>query len=126
MLETTSSGPVRPMNDFTVVVLEGAFAAGVAATLGILGAARKLAPRLGVPVPQWRLASVAGVALALQEGMSVRTDRLADGPAAVQAVWIVPGLGLDSPKAVQAQLGGDDAKAAAEALRWPTPFRGRC
>ena len=117
MLQTSSTTPVQPLSDFMVVVLEGAFAASVAATLGILGAARKLAPRLGVPVPTWRLASVPDGPVALQDGMSVDTGRLAQEPGAGHSVWIVPGLGLDSPKAVQSRLARDDAKAAAESLR---------
>lgn len=105
------------MNDFTVLVLEGAFAASVAATVGILGAARKLAPRLGVPVPSWRLASVPGGTLALQDGMCVSTGRLADLAGADGSIWIVPGLGLDSPKAIQQCFGRADSKAVIEAVR---------
>lgn len=117
MLQATSTEPVQPMNDFTVLVLEGAFAASVAATVGILSPARKLAARLGVPVPSWRLASVPGGTLPLQDGMSVSTGRLADRTCIDASMWIVPGLGLDSPKAIQQRLGRDDAKAAVDAVR---------
>jgi transcriptional regulator GlxA family with amidase domain len=105
------------MIDFTVLVLEGAYSASVAATLNMLSAARKLAPRLGVPAPNWRLVSVSGGTLPLQDGMSVSTSRLGDLTAAERATWIVPGLGLDSPKAIQGRLGRDDAKAAIDAIR---------
>ena len=104
------------MNDFTVVVLEGAFAAGVAATLSILGAARKLAPGLGVPVPHWRLASVPGGALALQGGMTIMTERLDDRDAVDASTWIVPGLGLDSPRSIQQGLAHADTQVAVEAV----------
>ena len=67
MLQATATGPDQPMNDFTVVVLEGAFGASVAATIGILSAARKLAARLGVPAPNWRVTSVSGGKIDLQD-----------------------------------------------------------
>jgi transcriptional regulator GlxA family with amidase domain len=105
------------MNDFTVLVLEGAYAASVAATVSILGAARKLAPRLGVPVPSWRLVSVPGGAVALQDGLSVSTDRLADATQADGSCWIVPGLGLDSPRAIKQCLGAEHAQVAVDAIR---------
>ena len=117
MLQATAAGPDQPMNDFTVVVLEGAFGASVAATIGILSAARKLAARLGVPVPNWRLTSVSGGNIDLQDGMSVSTVRLADLVKAERAMWIIPGLGLDSRNAIQGRLGHDDAKAVVDALR---------
>ncbi len=113
------------MNDFTVVVLDGAFAASVAVTLAVLGTARKLAPRLGVPVPRWRVASVAGGVVALQEGLHVDTGRLADAPRDDASLWIVPGLGLDSPRAIRERLGRDDARAAVEALRGHARAGGR-
>ena len=117
MLQVTSVGPAQPMNDFTILVLEGAFAASVAATVSILSAARKLAPRLGVPVPSWRLASVHGGTVVLQDGMSASTGRLADRTGVDASVWIVPGLGLDSPKAIQQYLCRDDAKSAVDSVR---------
>jgi len=116
VLQATSAGPVQPINDFTILVLEGAFAASVAATVSILSAARKLAPRLGAPVPSWRLVSVPGGALALQDGMSIGTGRLADRPGDDASMWVVPGLGLPSPKAVRQWLDRDDAKAAVDAV----------
>jgi transcriptional regulator GlxA family with amidase domain len=117
VLKATSAVQVQPMIDFTVVVLEGAFSASVAVTLNILSAARKLAPRLSLPAPNWRLVSVPGGTLPLQDGLSVSTSRLGDLTDADRATWIVPGLGLDSPRAIQGRLGRDDAKAAVDAVR---------
>ncbi|MFP8780166.1 GlxA family transcriptional regulator [Hydrogenophaga sp. RWCD_12] len=105
------------MNDFTVLVLEGAFASSVAATVNILSAARKLAPRLGVPVPSWRMSSVRGGTLALQDGMSVDTERLDDQNGEDGSLWIVPGLGLDSPKAIHQFFAQADTKRAVDAIR---------
>lgn len=116
-MKATSTGQVQPVTDFTVLVLEGAFAASVASTVSILSAARKLAPRLGVPVPGWRLASVPGGTLALQDGMSVSTGRIGDRAGGDGSIWIVPGLGLDSPKAIHQCLGRPDTVAAVEAIR---------
>ncbi|OYU42887.1 MAG: AraC family transcriptional regulator, partial [Burkholderiales bacterium PBB4] len=105
------------MSDFTVLVMEGAFAASVAATVSILSAASKLAPKLGVPVPSWRLASVQGGVLALQDGLSVSTVRLSDRADADQSLWIIPGLGLDSSSAIRACFGREHTRLAVDALR---------
>lgn len=105
------------MSDFTVLVLEGAFAASVAATVSILSAASKLAPKLGVPVPSWRLASVQGGTLALQDGLSVSTVRLADRADVDGSLWIVPGLGLDSSWAIRQCFGREDTQLAVDAVR---------
>jgi len=48
------------MRDFTVLVLESAYPTSVAATLGILGAAKTLAPRLGLAPPSWQVFSMDG------------------------------------------------------------------
>jgi transcriptional regulator GlxA family with amidase domain len=117
VLKATSAVQVRPVIDFTVVVLEGAFSASVAATLNILSAARKLAPRLGVPAPNWRLVSIPGGNLPLQDGMSVGTSRLGDLTDADRETWIVPGLSLDSPRSIQQRFERDDAKAVVDAVR---------
>lgn len=105
------------MNDFTIFVFEGAFATSVASTVNMLSTARKLAPTFGVPAPTWRLVSIRGGSLPLQEGMSVETERF-DGPAVGDgSVWIVPGLGLDSGTAISRFLEHADTIAIAEAMR---------
>lgn len=103
--------------DFTVLVPEGAFAASVAMTVSILSAARKLASRLGVPAPSWRVASVQGGTVALQDGMNICTERLDNQSIEDVSLWIVPGLGLDSPKAIQQFLALENTISAINALQ---------
>lgn len=105
------------MRDFTVLTLEGAYSTSVAATLGILGAAKNLAPRLGVAPPTWELFSMEGGTLALQDGFSTSTSRLPRRSPTDKSVWIVPGLGLDSPKAIKQRFELADACSAAAAVR---------
>jgi transcriptional regulator GlxA family with amidase domain len=103
------------MVDFTLLVLPGAFASSVAASLDLLRAAAAVAPRLKVPAPRWRVVAPQAGPVALGNGMSVPADALprrADG-----SLWIVPGLGTESPKAIAMRLAQDDAQRAAQALR---------
>jgi transcriptional regulator GlxA family with amidase domain len=105
------------MPDFTILALEGAYATSVAATLGILAAARTLAPRVGAPAPTWRLVAVDGGTVALQDGISVSAAKLPRRAAGDRSMWIVPGLGLNSPRAVRERFEQVDAKAAVTAVR---------
>jgi transcriptional regulator GlxA family with amidase domain len=106
------------MHDFTVLVLPGAFASSVAASLDILGAAASVAPRLKLPPPRWRLVSPAGGLVELGNGMSVPSAPLPRRPSrADRSVWIVPGLGTESLQALGERLALPDARRAAEAIR---------
>lgn len=105
------------MYDFTVLLLPGAFASSVAATLDILGAAATAAPRLRLSPPKWRVVSPAAGAVPLGNGMSLRAQALPRRAGADKSVWIVPGLGTESLGALQARLAGADALRAAEAIR---------
>jgi transcriptional regulator GlxA family with amidase domain len=106
------------MFDFTVLVLEGAYPTSVAATLDMLAAAAALAPRVGAPLPRWRVCSVSGGALALQSGITLQTrplplPRRARGE---QSVWVVPGLGWRPELSPRQRLEQPDAVAAARAI----------
>ncbi len=106
------------MYDFTILVLQGAYSSSVAASLDILAAAAAMAPRHGVSPPTWRVCSVDGGTVALQSGISVHTSRLPRRPAATDtSVWVVPGLGLNTPTAIARRFAMDDAAAAIAALR---------
>lgn len=105
------------MYDFTILVLQGAYSSSVAATLDILTAAAAMAPRHGVAPPAWRVCSVDGGSVALQSGISVQTSRLPRRPAGMDtSVWVVPGLGLNTPSAIARRFAMDDALAAIAAL----------
>jgi transcriptional regulator GlxA family with amidase domain len=110
------------MRDFTVLVLDGAYASSVTVTLDILRAAVVLAPRAGVAAPQWRLvspgpAAPANESVRLQGEVAVMTARIARMPRNDGSTWIVPGLGLGRPEDLAARLSRDDARQAAELLR---------
>jgi transcriptional regulator GlxA family with amidase domain len=100
------------MQDFTVLVVEGAHASGVALTRDLLAAAAALAPRVGVPAPRWRLCSLAGGLVPLGGGMGIATTRLPRRAANDRSLWIVPGLGATTPDLVTARLAQPDAQEA--------------
>ena len=105
------------MHDFTVLVLPGAHASGVAVTLDILQAAALLAPRAKAPRPRWRVLSPDGASVALSAGLRLDAAPL---PARVRtdaSTWIVPGLGTDNPAVIEQRLAHDDARRAIAALR---------
>lgn len=115
----TCFGPFRPpttLTDFTILVLPGAFSASVAATLDILRAAAAMAPRLRQPIPTWRVLSVTAGPVSLGSGMLVQAAALPRRARADRSTWIVPGLGLDTPRAIAAAMAGADAQSAAKAL----------
>lgn len=104
------------MNDFTVLLLPGAFASSVALTLDILSAAAALAAGAGCARPRWRVLSTVD-SVALGQGMHVAAALLPKTARADGAVWVVPGLGLESPGAIAALLARPDAQRAVKALR---------
>ena len=103
------------MHDFTLLVLPGAFASSVAASIDMLRAAQSVAPRLKVAAPRWRVVSPQAGDVTLGNGMRVQADALPRR--ADRSLWIVPGLGTESPKAIAARLAQDDAQLAVQALR---------
>jgi transcriptional regulator GlxA family with amidase domain len=105
------------MLDFTVLVLEGAYATSVAVTLDLLGAAAALAPRLKLATPTWRVVSPAGGMVALQGGVSVATQRLAARASQDRSRWIIPGLGLNDARALHDRFERDDARQAIAAMQ---------
>lgn len=105
------------MHDFTVLVLQGAYASSVAITRDMLAAATALAGRAGVAAPRWRLCSIEGGLVTLQGGMSVDTCRLPTRSRQDRSVWIVPGLGLESSGAIAQRFAHSDVEQAIAGLR---------
>jgi len=105
------------MRDFTVLVLPGAYATGVAVTLDVLQAAAALAPRLELPRPTWRVVAPTGAGVPLSSGLQCEAAAMPARSRADASTWIVPGLGMDRPAALAARLASDDAKRAIAALR---------
>ncbi|MBI5255932.1 MAG: helix-turn-helix domain-containing protein [Burkholderiales bacterium] len=105
------------MFDFTVLLLPGAYASSVAVTLDMLAAATRLAPRLDLPTPRWRVLGVGGVPVALGGGLAAQARALPRTVRDDGAIWVVPGLGLESAGHARERLLQPDAQAAARALR---------
>ncbi len=104
------------MIDFTVLVLEGAFASSVALSLDVLASAARMAGHYAVAPPRWRVASVSGGPVALSNGLQVPTQRLPQRATADASVWIVPGLGINTPAGLSTRLEQADAVVAARAI----------
>lgn len=107
------------MNDFTILVLPGAYATSVAVTLDSLNAAAAVAPRFKVARPTWRLVSPHGGAVPLSSGLSIEaapmsmTRKMRPDP----STWIVPGLGIESVGDVAERLASKDAQRAIQAVK---------
>lgn len=99
------------MHDFTVVVLEDAYPSGVAVTVDMLVAAAALARRSGTAAPRWRICSLAGGPLRLQNGLTVQTDRLPVRTRDDHSTWVLPGLGLPTPAEISRRLQHADTMA---------------
>lgn len=110
--DMTVSGRFPTMTDFTLLVLEGAFASGVAAAVDILTTAGTIAVRMGRTAPAWRLCSVTGGTVRLQNGLRIDTEPLPEPGTADRSLWIIPGLATDTPSRVDARLTQPDARTA--------------
>lgn len=105
------------MHDFTILVLPGAFASGVAATLDMLAVAASIAPRLKLGTPAWRVVSPTRGPVALTGGVTVSAQGLPARGRADRSTWIVPGLATHSAPQVAQRLALPDAARAVAALR---------
>ena len=105
------------MHDFTVLVLEGAYASSVALTQDMLATAASLAARARVPAPRWRVCSLDGGSVALQGGLSIQTTRLPARSRDDRSTWVLPGLGMGTPALLAQRLAREDLQRAATALQ---------
>ncbi len=113
------------MTDFTILLLPGAYASSVAATLDVLQAASALAPRLKLARPTWRVLSASGGSVPLSSGMQVETSALPKRHGPDAGTWIIPGLGLDSPGAIIQGLASADAQRLVRAVATHAALGGR-
>lgn len=104
------------MNDFTVLVLHGAFPSSVALTLDILSAAAALAERAGCARPRWRVVS-SEPTVALSQSMRIDAKVLPKTARADGSIWLIPGLGLERPRALMSRFVQPDAQRAIKALQ---------
>ena len=102
------------MEDFTILVAQGAFATAVAATLDLLSTAALIAPRLKLPPPTWRVRALGEGPVRLSNGLSLEARPLTRGSKPDTSTWVIPGLATNTPAAVDARLlQADMAKAVA-------------
>jgi transcriptional regulator GlxA family with amidase domain len=113
------------MRDFTLLLLPGTFATGVAASLDVLQAAAALAPRMKLARPTWRVLSASGGPVPLSSGLTVDTAALPKRYRPDAATWVVPGLGLDNPHALDAGLATADAQRVIQAVAAHAAHGGR-
>jgi transcriptional regulator GlxA family with amidase domain len=104
------------MFDFSIIVLEGAFASSVSSTLDILESASKLAPSAAAVSPRWRVLSPNGGSVRLSSGVNLATQKMATRARTDESVWIIPGLGIDQFDSLIARLEKPDARLAANAI----------
>jgi transcriptional regulator GlxA family with amidase domain len=104
------------MFDFSIIVLEGAFASSVSSTLDILESCAKLAARAAAVSPRWRVLSPNGGNVCLSSGVILETQKMATRATSDKSVWIVPGLGIDQFDGLIARLEKPDALLAAKAI----------
>ena len=107
------------MHDFTILVLQGAYASSVSITLDMLAATQVLSVQLNKPAPRWRVCIVGGATACLSNGMTIAGQQLKPSTSrsnSDKSIWVVPSLGLSSPEALHSFLTKPDALQAAKAL----------
>lgn len=104
------------MIDFTILALPGAFPSSVALTLDILSTAASLAKGVGCAEPRWRVVSTAST-VRLNHGMKIDAKILPKAARADRSTWVIPGLGLESSRAIMNRFGQPDALRAIAALQ---------
>ncbi|GKS91483.1 helix-turn-helix domain-containing protein [Acidovorax sp. SUPP2539] len=105
------------MQDFTILVVPGAYATSVAVTQNMLQATAALAPRLKLPQPRWRVVSPDGGPVPLSGGLVIETVRMPMRASADASTWIVPGLGVESPLDMVSRFSNQACVKAASSLR---------
>jgi transcriptional regulator GlxA family with amidase domain len=105
------------MHDFTILLLPGAYASSVALTLDMLGTAARLAPRLKLPRPTWRVLSPDGGDVPLSNSLQIKSSAMPRRSRADASTWVIPGLGLDRVADIGERLARADAVRAIDALR---------
>jgi transcriptional regulator GlxA family with amidase domain len=104
------------MNDFTILILNQAFSSNVALTLDVLSTAALMAKQLGVVQPRWRVVSERGGIAVMSNGLQLVTEKLPQRASNDKSVWIIPGMGVDSPRSAADRMQEPDALWAAKAI----------
>ena len=104
------------MNDFKIVVVEGAFASSVALTLDILSTAAILAKRLGIAAPRWQVCGLSTDRVPLGQGMHIFLQPLVTD-ADDRSCWIIPGIGIADVALIEQRLQQPDITSLVPALQ---------
>lgn len=107
---------IYAMADLTVVVLAGAYASAVGATVDLLRAQAVLGPQVHSRPLTWRVCSVGGGDVELSGGLRVDTAVLPAPRGRDRSTWVLPGLGTESAEALDRRLDGDDIAVVAGRL----------
>ena len=105
------------MNDFQIIVVDGAFPSSVALSRDLLATASAIAKKAGVATPSWEIYSLDGKQTALQGGFSIETKRLPKARQGNRGIWVIPGLGINDPTTLNARLQRDDAVGLIRRIR---------
>lgn len=111
--------------DFTLFAVDRAWGTAVAASVDILAAASRLAPRLGAVTPRWRVCSLSSSAVTLQGGLSIAATHLQRPSPRDRSLWIVPGLGIDDGATLSARLDDEDLVRLAAGVQQHVAHGGR-
>jgi transcriptional regulator GlxA family with amidase domain len=104
------------MHDFTILILNQAFASNVALSVDILSTAALMAKQLGMAQPRWRVVSEKGGLIALSNGLQLATEKLPHRVHNDKSVWIIPGMGVNGLNSAVDRMLEADALWAAKAL----------
>ncbi|QGW75988.1 helix-turn-helix domain-containing protein [Pseudomonas alkylphenolica] len=91
------------MHDFTILVVPGAFASSVSATLDILATAATVAERHGEATPRWRVCGPQPGPVTLGHGLQLHVEPL-ENSAADSSCWVIPGIGVSDVDMLERRL----------------------
>jgi transcriptional regulator GlxA family with amidase domain len=99
-----------------ILILDGAYASSVAATLDMLATAARIAAIQNSTVPRWRVCSSTANRVALTNGLELPVGKLPRSILSTDIV-VIPGLGAVSPSSVMRRLQQSDIEVASKWLR---------
>ena len=105
------------MQDLVVLLLPGAHATSVAATLDMLYAAQQMARRMNVAAPRWTVVATCPGHVPLSNGLSVQAEPLPQRLPSGKPTWVVPGLGVTSARRAAELLAAPENQAALQLLQ---------
>jgi transcriptional regulator GlxA family with amidase domain len=114
----------KTKGDFSILILPGANPSSVSVTVDILSTAAVLAAQTQNPAPQWQVLSLTGGQIALQNGISILTQKLRQPKS--RTTLILPGLGIGNSTQLLQRLAQPDIQRLAPVLRTHARGGGIC